>query len=110
MLRTAMTTQATARPADAARRPKNRPCSSEGSGFPAQPVLACYPLGRRRELRRLGSAAVGALLRRLRLGELAVDVVPVDVAEERLDVLLPPVRGCPEVAGVGVLIDVQRQH
>src|SRR5919204_5553494 len=108
MLRTAMTTQATARPADAARRPKNRrcsrrtrspdaalggsarrpgrPCSSEGSGFPAQPVLACYPLGRRRELRRLGSAAVGALLRRLRLGELAVDVVPVDVAEERLDV------------------------
>src|SRR3954451_396984 len=51
-----------------------------------------------------------ALASRLGLPELAVDVVPVEVAEERLDVLLAPVRGRAEVARVGVLVDVDREH
>src|SRR3712207_7555534 len=51
-----------------------------------------------------------AFARGLGLRELAVHVIPVEVLEERLDVLLAPVRRGPEVARVGVLVHVQREH
>src|SRR5215213_4512205 len=50
------------------------------------------------------------LARPFRLRELAIHVIPVDVPEERLDVLLAPVGRRPEVARVGMLVDVERQH
>src|SRR3954468_10367248 len=58
----------------------------------------------------LDARLVRALLGRLGLRELPVDVVPVDVAEERLDVLAPAVGRRAEVAHVGVLVHVERQH
>src|SRR5437588_9339050 len=56
------------------------------------------------------AALVRAALRSLRGLELAVDVVPIEVAEERLDVLAAPVRRRTEVAHVRVLVDVDREH
>src|SRR2546423_6444396 len=55
------------------------------------------------------AALVRAALRGLGGLELAVDVVPVEVAEERLDVLAAPIRRRTEVAHVRVLVDVDRE-
>src|SRR5215218_4912741 len=54
----------------------------------------------------LGADPLRALAGALCLCELTVDVIPVDLPEERLDVLLAPVGRGAEVARVGVLVHV----
>src|SRR2546423_12921583 len=54
------------------------------------------------------AALVRAALRGLGGLELAVDVVPIEVAEERLDVLAAAIRRRAEVAHVRVLVHVDR--
>src|SRR5215216_2583155 len=84
-----------------------RDAPRRASGRLARRDRACL-CSRRRRL--AGAAGVGALLGGLGLRQLPVDVVPVEVAEERLHVLLAAVRRGAEVAHVRVLVDVDRQN
>src|SRR5215216_4630730 len=64
------------------------------------------PSGSARRLRLLLADRLAALAGRLGLRDLPVHMVPVEVGEEGLDVLLAPVGGGAEVPDVGVLVDV----